>query len=431
MLDRARTQTPDWQHRTDAADDTRVDGWESRVDRGELLKPYLRDDGILLVQGVAVKECILTYRRRDGSTFRELVPESTIVASRMQLAHLPVTLGHPDGPVNDVNVDSLAVGNVTDEVEIGDGGYTRVRMAIRSKRAKDAIQSGTRELSLGYAVKVDATAGNHPTLGAYDGVQVARSHNHLAIVPSARVGPDAAIRFDGESVEIHTEAGTRSGNLSRSGARMNPRLIAIMQSLGISVHRIDSDEAAIDAINDHVREAKLRKDSADRERADALATAERDRDAARTAETAAKAEVTTAKAERDREKARADAAAAELATIRAAEAERADAAERVRIAPLVTKHRIDATKHSSVADLKRAIAQHVMGAAYRADASDDYVAARVDSALEVLATAGTKTSIKAWEQAGQGANANASRADGNRSQPRKSRWDVEFEKARQ
>jgi hypothetical protein len=413
------TAPAEWHSRSDAADDGTSTVW--REDRGELLSSRPGPGGSLLVSGYAAREGILTYRNADGTTTREFVSREVLIESAKTLARAPLTLGHPRSDVTPENVGRLGVGDVGERITVHDDGFVQVSLSVRRKDAIDAINSGVHELSPGYLCQIDNIPGENQ-YGKFDRSQISRKTNHLALVQAARGGAEVRIRADAmdsavATTVIHSDAGSRAGNPT-PGVRMDPLLVSLLHEMGVS-GRYDSATGAYEAALDFVRTQKRNRSDADQQRADALTAAQADLTTARTAER-------EAKAERDREKARADAAASELATLKAAEAERADAAERIRIAPLVTKHRIDAAKHATVADLKRAIASAVQGTAFRADASDDYVAATVDLALVSTPKPGERTSAKAWEQAGAGARADAD----TKPAPRRSRWDSAFEEAR-
>jgi hypothetical protein len=156
---------------------------------------------------------------------------------------------------------------------------------------------------------------------------------------------------------------------------MNPRLAALLAAHGISI-RFDTDDAALDALADHLRARQDRADAADRTRTEALATAVRERDEAR-------AVLATTATDRDAQKARADAADAERARLATEAKTRADADEAAALEPLCKRHRVDLK-----ADLpakKRAIAAAHLGRELRQDEDDAFVGALVALAREDLA----------------------------------------------
>jgi hypothetical protein len=156
---------------------------------------------------------------------------------------------------------------------------------------------------------------------------------------------------------------------------MNPRLAALLAAHGISI-RFDTDDAALDALADHLRARQDRADAVDRTRTEALATAVRERDEAR-------AVLATTATDRDAQKARADAADAERTRLQTEAKTRADADEAAALEPLCKRHRVDLK-----ADLpakKRAIAAAHLGRELRQDEDDAFVGALVALAREDLA----------------------------------------------
>lgn len=320
----------------------------------------------MLVEGIAVKECVLPYRRPDGSIFRELVPLETILDSAAGIAHLPLCLHHPDEKVTPDNVDRLGVGNVGADVHVEDGGFTRVHLAIRRRDAQDAVQNGTDELSLSYDTQVDHTPGVHPVHGPYDGIQRKRRYDHLALVDQARVGPDARIRVDGVATTVISgappAATSNQGQQQRArGAIVNPILFQLLTDLGVRTDGVSTDEAALALAARTVREG---------------ATARAD------AATTHKAALDAAHAERDAAKARADAAEAKVKALEDAEKARADKADRERLDGIATTLGLDPKAHADAKALRKAIAEKHLGGALRADATDAYVDVLVDLAAQ-------------------------------------------------
>jgi hypothetical protein len=343
--------------------------WVRRQDRGELLGSKPGPGGSLLVTGYAAREGVLVYRNADGTTTREFVPLKTLKDSAKTLGRAAVTLEHPDEDVTPENVGELGVGDVGSKITIHDDGYVEVTAAVRRADALEAVRAGKVELSPGYSVRIDPTPGEHPVYGRYDAVQVERVVNHLAIVDRARGGETIRIRADSAvaTTVIGASKPTHPG-MPRSGGRVNTRFLALLSLLGIT-QRIDSDDAAIDAAVDAVGK---RKDAADR----SISEAQARHDAAIND---LKAKLTAAEAARDVEKKRADDASAELATIKASETARADAAARTELETLATGMGLDPKASPDTKALKRAIATKHLGE-LKADADDSYVAVVVDIA---------------------------------------------------
>jgi hypothetical protein len=171
-----------------------------RTDRisNKLSAPVEGPAGSLFVEGFAARPGIYKYMSEDGSVRRELVPRDALWRpdAITTLGRAPVTLEHPQEMVTDENVSKYSVGDVGSEIVEGPGGFVRIRLAVRTRKAKDALLGGKIELSPGYVVEIDATPGVDPEFGEYDAVQVKREYNHLAIVDRARGGSAMRVTMD-------------------------------------------------------------------------------------------------------------------------------------------------------------------------------------------------------------------------------------------
>lgn len=231
-----------------------------------------------------MREGILRYRNADGSERLELVTLDAVKDTARTIARATVTLEHPaEGFVSATNVDKLGVGDVDGEVTVEEdaqGGFARVKLAVRRKDAIDAVGGGTQELSPGYDVTLDETPGEHPTFGRYDARQVGRDVNHLAIVPKGRGGPTVRLRADSAEAEPMGWAPTPSParkTRTDNEARHMRTLPLLLAALGMT-QRFDTDEAAVDAAipvaTKLAADAKARKDA---EEGEAEATSEVDK----------------------------------------------------------------------------------------------------------------------------------------------------------
>lgn len=127
-------------------------------------------------------------------TYRVWRPESEVFKadSLASFAHKPVTVGHPDESVTAETWRRDAVGNVGGEIA-RDGGYVRVPLIVMDKSAIDAVQSGTREISMGYDCRLEIGDGVTPDGETYNAIQRDIRINHCAIVERGRAGPACRI----------------------------------------------------------------------------------------------------------------------------------------------------------------------------------------------------------------------------------------------
>lgn len=183
----------------------------------DLLPPEEGPGGSMLIEGIVARPGIYLYADGKGGTIRELVPRSTLWDSQTAetLGRTPVTIEHPRTFVNDSNVRDLSHGDVDGELVEAKGGFVKIKMAIRTAEAKDAIANGKRQLSPGYRCWIDDTPGEDPEFGAYDSVQVRREYNHVALCDAARGGAVCSMRVDSED-EIEVPIGERDDGYKTS-----------------------------------------------------------------------------------------------------------------------------------------------------------------------------------------------------------------------
>lgn len=185
-------------HRIDIANKFRSD-----ADMPPLLPAQDGPGGCKLVEGFIARPGIYLYADGKGGHIRELVTED-VLGREDDLATLgraPVTVTHPKKMVTADSAQKVMHGDVDGEVSIVNGGFVKVRMALRTKEALDSMNDGMTQLSPGYEATVDETPGEHPTFGKFDTRQVSRSYNHVALCFDARGGDACHYRTDsGEDV---------------------------------------------------------------------------------------------------------------------------------------------------------------------------------------------------------------------------------------
>ena len=159
-------------------------------------------DGNIVANVRAARSGIQVYKgfevgRPDLTDVRVFRPESEVFAkdSLITYAHRTVTLTHPDELVSPENWKHVAVGHTDGEVA-RDGEFVRVSMFLADKAAIDAVDSGIRQLSMGYTADIDWTDGTTPDGQQFDAVQRNMRMNHLAVVAAARGGLELNIGDD-------------------------------------------------------------------------------------------------------------------------------------------------------------------------------------------------------------------------------------------
>ena len=132
--------------------------------------------------------------RPDAQTIRVYRPESEVFSrdSVASYAHSPVTDDHPAELVTADTWKKYSRGIVGGEV-LRDGEHVRVSMMLQDKELIDKVQSGKREISMGYLMDLDFTPGETDQGEAYDAVMRNLKMNHLAVVDKGRAGPSVRI----------------------------------------------------------------------------------------------------------------------------------------------------------------------------------------------------------------------------------------------
>ena len=170
------------------------DAAHARIIDGGYLRamPKIARTGIQLYHG---REC----GRDDVEKVRVYRPQDAVFSTDAvkSYTHLPVTLEHPGVAVDSSNWKKYAVGETGDEV-LRDGGTVRVPMMLRDAAAIEAIKDGKNQISVGYSCDLEWVNGVTDDGDKYDAVQRNIRGNHVAIVSTARGGPELKFGDKGE-----------------------------------------------------------------------------------------------------------------------------------------------------------------------------------------------------------------------------------------
>lgn len=167
------------------------------------------DSGFLRVPVTATRTGVFSYRKKDGTIRRELRhPDEVFKADSLQsLAGVPLTNRHPTEPVTSANVRKYIVGMVGDNVQRRDDKFVDTAVTIMDEKMITGVEKdGLREVSCGYKCDVIEQSGvfngEH-----YDAVQKDIHYNHLAVVDSGRLGPEARLHLDSDDAAELVEDG--------------------------------------------------------------------------------------------------------------------------------------------------------------------------------------------------------------------------------
>lgn len=131
----------------------------------------------------------------DQPTVHIFRPASEVFsdASIASFENLPITAGHPDTGVDASNYKELSVGVALGK-PVRDGDFLKVKLSIRDADTVSAIiNNGGMQISNGYTVDLDTTAGTTTDGDKYDAIQRNIRGNHIALVDAARCGPECRI----------------------------------------------------------------------------------------------------------------------------------------------------------------------------------------------------------------------------------------------
>jgi len=174
----------------------------------------------------------------------------------------PVTINHPTEGVTADNWKALSVGIVGGDV-VRDGGFVKVPLALMDKTAIDAVQAGTREISMGYVCDLAFEDGVTSEGQAYQAVQRDIRINHLALVPKGRAGPQCRVGDWGDP------ATDSSSPLNHGDRHMALKTIIVD---GLPVETTDAGEAAVNKLRGMLDTAGKALETATADHAKVIAT---------------------------------------------------------------------------------------------------------------------------------------------------------------
>ncbi len=217
--------------------------------------PYLADT--MRAQGIDVPAHI----PKGGIVMIYTPPEALQGAvEALREGTCPVTDGHPGKMVDAESYEKVVRGNVIGQSVEFDGTFLKGKLAIQSKSLLDKIERNERrEVSMGYysdTVFEDATA---PDGTAYHARRVSIVHNHTAILPRGRHGPQVCLALD--SMEIPTEEDTNvTVKLKIKGVEVDADkaqavIDALEAELVVANKSATDTRAALDAKDKEMKEA--------------------------------------------------------------------------------------------------------------------------------------------------------------------------------
>jgi hypothetical protein len=234
---------------------------ENRIDEAINISSTVEEtpEGYLMVRAPIARVGIMSYRMKDGSIRRELVPAETLFDPKSidSLKLKPVTNRHPQEVLLDPKtVKRRNVGSVGEAIEPS-GDMLEANFLITDQDAIDSVNSGRKQLSPGYQTGLDFTPGTWRGQ-QYDAVQVSREYNHLALVDNARGGPELKINMDSEdeiglscNLDNNNDEPQTNGTVMKKFVKVDGVEVEVPDSVATHVMTI---EGKLDSATDQVTE---------------------------------------------------------------------------------------------------------------------------------------------------------------------------------
>lgn len=368
-----------------------------RFDKFSVTRKAIKlDNGWLRAPATLTRVGVFDYAQANGSVRRELrLPAEVFNADALASFDLvPLTDDHP-GELNDKNTHAHAVGSVGKVHADEDRGHVDAELLVTDSHAVTKIESGKQELSCGYHCDLEVSPGvwNDPITGRaerYDVIQRNIRGNHVALVSKGRAGPEARVRLDNADVGVLVSDSSQNNGpaVDNSPGKGSEQ----MRKIVIDGVEVEVSEVAFALIS---KERKTNQDMIE----------------------AVRAETKTAKTDAEKQTARADSAESQVKKLTedlaSAPAKiRADMAARVALEAQASEvlgkdHKFDG---QSDAEIRKAVILKLDASVKLDGKSDEYVAARFDSALAYVAK-GNPATKEAAQKIGNAAP--SARADAN------------------
>jgi hypothetical protein len=198
-------------------------------------------------------------------------------------AHRPVTLGHPANGVTADNWKKEAVG-VTGGDVVRDGGYVRVPMVVMDQTAIDAIESGTKQISMGYVCNLLLQKGTTDDGQPFDGIQKDLRQNHAALVKAGRAGFEC--RVGDEIRDSRARNPQQKDTPMTKSVTIDGKAFEVTDEVAAAFAKLQADKDAavatakeagtvVDAAKSLLADMKKDKEAADKAAADAKAAADK------------------------------------------------------------------------------------------------------------------------------------------------------------
>ena len=198
------------------------------------------DQGFLVGTAPIAKVGVMDYLLADGSILSEFLPPEALFdkESMATLELKPVTDQHPfERLVNSKNAAFRTVGSTGQQVTKEDD-FLISSLVITDGDLVESIEDGAQQdLSPGYTVGLIFQDGEHEGR-KFQAIQVGRAYNHVAIVDSARGGPEITLSLDSAKIDKKSAYGYEIRTKTDSKPQISIKERPMKK---ISVNNIDYD----------------------------------------------------------------------------------------------------------------------------------------------------------------------------------------------
>ena len=166
-------------------------------------KAELTEQGFLRISAALTRTGVFIYRRADGKVVRELRhPEDVFHPDSLKTLRMcPLTDDHPKDFIKPENFKELAIGYVSDTIEVTDNRLLDATVVVSDKSAIAKVDGGKVELSCGYLAELIDESGEYEGQ-KYDLRQKNIRYNHVALVERGRAGPEVRLRIDSDDATM-------------------------------------------------------------------------------------------------------------------------------------------------------------------------------------------------------------------------------------
>lgn len=173
--------------------------------------------------------------------------------------------------VDTENIDSLKVGHLGSDYEIGPlpDGVVKIPIRVDSPRGLNAVESGIKELSLGYDLELEPAPPGASYLGRpYTHRQRNIRYNHVALTVKARLGPELrldsadSVEGDSDSLNLQKEPQMKKFNIDGIEYDAAPEVVNHIAKLTKRIDTLEGEkEVAKDELEDLKKDKKKSEDT--------------------------------------------------------------------------------------------------------------------------------------------------------------------------